>query len=141
MTYTKGNDFIDDVTAQPRSTNLSQLKPEADVLNSNIHRVKLGHSGITNDYATTSAKLREAKPLNSSNDSRKFTPKNMFSSNFEIGKQEGQQPLKTSNQSDFTERADLDKFNIESARTKLQKSNFEFGNDPKKFNTSHEAME
>lgn len=44
------------------------MKPESEVLSSNIHRVKLGHSGFVNDYQTQSRQTQDKKFMTVSGD-------------------------------------------------------------------------
>lgn len=46
--------MADDVKALPKTIQVSELKSNVTVLNSNTHRVKIGHTGMTNDYSTAS---------------------------------------------------------------------------------------
>jgi hypothetical protein len=44
--------MADDVKALPKTIQVSELKNNVTVLNSNSHQLKIGHTGVTNDYST-----------------------------------------------------------------------------------------
>lgn len=71
-----------------------ELKSNVEVLNSNLHRVKIGHAGMANDYSTQSKQiLVDQKRMSTSpyvvNSSIAKPKVSIYSSNFELGHESG----------------------------------------------------